>query len=199
MKTIDKAFRSYQQRLSDAAEDLLRMLSLTHEGFLKHKKGALEEAEKLGSKVHEFEKEFAEGIVKEQDKEVAKLLIALAGHIERIGDCIENVIRTVHTKIREGTLFSDKAVTELNQVFGTSRELIGHVRDIVMTLNPVLMQHVVRYGEELSRKATEFATAHEERLVMGVCQPKHSSMYLDIVDNLRTSVWHLKEMVGKLQ
>ncbi|MEW6489633.1 MAG: hypothetical protein AB1578_17205 [Thermodesulfobacteriota bacterium] len=199
MKKIDKAFRGYQQQLSEATEDLLRMLSLTHEGFLKHRKAPLEEAERLGKKVHAVERAFAEAMAKEEDKESAKLLVALAGHIERIGDCVENVVRTVHSKIREGTLFSDKAVTELNHVFRTAQELVSHVRDIVVTLNPVLMKHVVACGEELGQEASRFATAHEERLVMGLCQPKHSSLYLDIVDNLRTSVWHLKEMVAKLQ
>lgn len=199
MKPIEKSLFVYQQKVSVAMEELLKMLENIYDGFIKHKKSFLHAAEKIGKEVHKFESSFTEEIIKEGDKDAVRLLISLAGHVERIGDCYENVIRTVNTKIEEGTLFSDKAVQELNYLFNTSKDLLRNVKDAVITLNPVLMEHTINLGNKVNSIADEFATQHEERLVTGICHPKHSSMYLDILDNLRMGVWHLKEIVKKLQ
>ncbi|GAB4431226.1 MAG: hypothetical protein OHK0040_00380 [bacterium] len=199
MRLIEKSLFDYQKRLSDAMEQLLEMVSLTYDGFIKHKKSFLHDAEKIGKNIHQFEKEFTSEIVKEGNKESVRLLISIAGHIERMGDCIENVIKTVHTKIAEGTLFSDKAVSELNYLFNSVKDILRDTKDIIVTLNPVLVEHTISLGNKVNQMADEFATLHEERLVTGICHPKHSSMYLDMLDNLRMVIWHVKEAVKKLQ
>ena len=58
MQNIDKSLSPYQHKIADALEDLNQMLGVTYEGFIKHKKALLAEAESLGRKVHEFEKPF---------------------------------------------------------------------------------------------------------------------------------------------
>jgi Na+/phosphate symporter len=199
MRLIEKSLFSYQKQLADEMERLVEMVNLTYDGFIKHKKSFLNEAEKIGKEIHQFEKEFTGEIVKEGNKESVRILISIAGHIERIGDCIENVIKTVHTKISEGTLFSDKAVSELNYLFHSVRDILRDAKDIILTLNPVLMEHTITLGNKVNQMADEFATLHEERLVTGICHPKHSSMYLDMLDNLRMVIWHVKEAVKKLQ
>lgn len=199
MKPIEKSLFDYQRRLSEALEQVLDMINLTYDGFIKHKKSFLQDAEKVGKKIHQFEKDFTSEIVKEGNKDSVRLLISIAGHIERIGDCVENVIKTVHTKISEGTLFSDKAVSELNYLFNSVKDVLRDVKDILITLNPVLIEHTLSLSGKINQMADEFATLHEERLVTGICHPKHSSMYLDMLDNLRMVVWHAKETIKKLQ
>lgn len=199
MQSIDKSLSPYQHKIAETLSDLHQMIGLTYEGFIKHKKAPLAEAESLGRKVHEFEKTFDESLISGGDREGAGALLTLAGHVERIGDCIEGVIRVVYSKIKEGTLFSEKAVSELTYVYNTVRDLTQHVKDVVLTLNPFLADHVITTSEKLSAAAQEYATAHEERLISGVCQPLHSSMYLDMVDNLRTAGWHLREMAARLK
>jgi len=199
MQTIDKSLAPQQQKVADVLEDLYAMISLTYEGFIKHKKAPLAEAEALGRKVHEFEKAFDEAIVSGGDRDGARALLALAGHIERVGACVEGVIRVVHSKINENTLFSEKAVSELTYVYNTVKDLARHVKDVVLTLNPFLADHVVTTADTVSAAAQGYATAHEERLISGVCQPLHSSMYLDMVHNLRTAAWHLREMAIRLK
>lgn len=199
MQTIDKSLSPYQHKIADSLEDLHQMIGITYEGFIKHKKALLAEAESLGRKVHESEKVIAEALVSGGDRDGAKALLSLAGHVERAGDCVESVIRVVHSKIKEGTLFSEKAVSELTYVYNTVKDLTRHVKDLVLTLNPFLADHVINTADKFSEAAQEFATAHEERLIAGVCQPVHSAMYLDIVDNLRTAGWHLREMAARLK
>ncbi len=198
MKELDRSLRAYQQELADAVDELVRMVGLTYDGFIKHKRPFLQEAEKLGEKVHRFEKDFDEKVVQEADKDAVRLFVTLAGHIERIGDCLENVIRTVQAKIKDGTLFSDKAVSELQYIFSTAKDLLRNVKDVILTGNAVLSQHVSALSDALSKAAADFSVQHQERLVAGVCQPKHSSLYLDIVDNLRMTGWHAKEMAARI-
>lgn len=199
MRPIEKSLFDYQKKLSESTNDLLSMLNFMYDGFIKHKKSFLHEAEKLGQKVHQFEKDFTEEIIKEGNKDSVRLFITIAGHIERIGDCFESMIKTIHTKIKESTLFSDKAVSELNYLFNATKDLLNNLKDLIVTFNSVLIEHIISMGTKVNQMADEFATQHEERLVTGICHPKHSSMYLDLLDNLRMSVWHIKEIARKIQ
>lgn len=199
METLHRSLFGSQQKIAESMDDLFQMVNLTYQGLMKHKSSSLREAENLGKKVRHFEKTFGEEILKEGNKDGVRVLIALPGHLARIADCAESVIRAVHLKIHEETLFSDKAVSELGYVFKTARDMIRDVRDVILTGNPVLVDHVVSTHDKLSQAARDYMTAHEERLITGVCQPKHSSIFLDIVDNLRTAGWHLREIVSKLQ
>ncbi|MBI5443914.1 MAG: hypothetical protein HY900_22235 [Deltaproteobacteria bacterium] len=200
MTQVDRSLIAFQQELAIAVDDLVQMLALTYEGFIRHRRAALESAEGLASQVHDFEKGFAERVIREgREKAGARLLLALAAHVERIGDCVESVIRSVRAKIDEGTLFSDKAVQELTQVFDSTKDILRNIKDTALTGNPILLEHVVASSDKLSETAAEFATQHQERLISGVCQPKHSSLYLDIIDNLRSSAWHAREMAMKVR
>jgi Na+/phosphate symporter len=199
METLHRSLFGSQQKIAESMDDLYQKVSLTYQGFMKHKRSALREAENLGKKVRHFEKTFGEAIVKEGNKEGVRVLVALPGHLARIADCLESAVRAVETKIQEGTLFSDKAVSEASFVFTTARDMVRDTRDVVLTGNPVLLAHVLSVHDTLSQAAQDFMTAHQERLINGVCQPKHSSIFLDIVDNLRNAGWHLREIVTKLQ
>jgi len=199
MKNIDKAFKKHQKDLSAAMDDLLDIMGYAHEGFMKHSMKSIGKIDAIAKKIHKFEEDFDEEVVKETDKQLSMALVALAGHIERIGDCMEIVTKTITAKIKEGTLFSDKAVHELDHIFKTSMEILRSVKDALITMNPILIGHALVTSEQLSRMAQESSTHHEERLVSGVCRPRHSSIFLDLVDNLRISVWHLKEMAIKLR
>lgn len=199
MENIDNELKVHQGELSKAMDDLLDVLGFAHEGFMKNSLKSMDKVDGLAKKIHQFEKDFDEAVVKEADKAHGMVLVALAGHIERIGDCMEIITKTIRDKIKEGTLFSDKAVHEVDFIFKNTMEILRSVKDAVVTLNPILIGHALDASEQLSKMAQESSTHHEERLVSGVCRPKHSSIFLDLVDNLRISVWHLKEMALKLR
>jgi len=46
--------------------------------------------------------------------------------------------------------------------------------------------------------ASDFARAHEERLIEGVCLPKASSAYLAMVDYLREIVRHARRIGARM-
>jgi len=77
MRPIEKSLFDYQKKLSNAMEQVLEMVNLTYDGFIKHKKSFLSEAEKIGKTIHQFEKDFTSDIVKEGNKDSVRLLISL--------------------------------------------------------------------------------------------------------------------------
>ncbi|HLE45126.1 MAG TPA: hypothetical protein VJB36_14035, partial [Methylomirabilota bacterium] len=71
-------------------------------------------------------------------------------------------------------------------------------RDLMLTGNRVLAAHVAGESGRFQELADEFARAHEERLIEGVCMPRASSAYLAILDYLREVVRHTHRIAERL-
>jgi hypothetical protein len=48
------------------------------------------------------------------------------------------------------------------------------------------------------RRAIEYATLHEERLIEGSCLPVASAIYIYMLDIIKSIAWHAKEIALKL-
>jgi Na+/phosphate symporter len=59
-------------------------------------------------------------------------------HLERIGDNIELLVRAVRTMVREGILFTDREMSEVNALFEQAIGLVECVRDVIRRNNRVL-------------------------------------------------------------
>ncbi|MFQ5456156.1 MAG: PhoU domain-containing protein [Nitrospirota bacterium] len=187
----------------DMASMAEEMITLVREGYQRHTMQSLIDAEKIAKKLHKSENKALEILIKESSGEgniayLARSFIAIPGHLERIGDDIESIISCVKTKINEAILFSEKAANEHNLLFSKTSELMKSTEDIIITQNNVLINHVKKEVALFVRTADEFATEHEERLISGVCSPKSSSMYIDILDSLKEVVWHIGEIANKV-
>lgn len=96
----------------------------------------------------------------------------------------------------EGTLFTDRGVREVNTLFEQAIELLECGRDLTLTGTRVLARHIETGSSRFQDLASEFARAHEERLIEGVCMLRASSVYLAILDYLREVVRHTRR-IGK--
>lgn len=141
-------------------QDALEMLRLTWASFRRHDVSALEKAAMLGESIHAREKELTRLLLAQSASEQ---LHFVPGHLERIGDAIEGLLRCLHTMQAEGTLFTDRGVREVNTLFGKAVELIECARDLMFTGNRVLAAHVAGEGDRFPELADECARAHEER------------------------------------
>jgi Na+/phosphate symporter len=81
-------------------------------------------------------------------------------------------------------------VREVSTLFDAAIEILECLRDLAQTRNRVLARHVEAASTRFHELADEYARAHEERLIEGVCMPRASSAYLAIVDYLREIVRH---------
>ncbi len=124
--------------------------------------------------------------------------IPVPGHIEKMAHFIENIILCARTKIREGILFSDRAASEITFLMERLQEVLENISDIILARNAIIRDYVKESVAEIGRSANDFATMHEERLIEGLCMPKASPLFLDILDAIKVIAWHAKEIAEKL-
>jgi Na+/phosphate symporter len=193
--------RNLEEEIRIMCDSTREMLEATWEGFRRHNKEKLNQAEKIGREIHQKEKELTHSIITElsQRKEpIIEKLGFLPGHIERIGDNIELLIRCIRTMTQEGTLFSERAIKEINTLFDKAIELLECIRDALKTKNKVLIRYIKEEGEKFQGMISEYALAHQERLIQGTCMSKASSVYLAIFDYLADVERHIRQMADKI-
>ncbi|SMC00057.1 hypothetical protein SAMN00808754_3246 [Thermanaeromonas toyohensis ToBE] len=163
-------------------EALREGLKLVYTAFLKHNPKYLPELEILTKKLQKW----AQGNI---PSALAPPSLALS--ISQLSIAVQN-------KIREGLLFSDKAVAEVRELFEGTEELLGHFQDLLLTRNSVLRQYILGKASEFEEKMRHFATEHEERLIKGICLPRSSTVYLALLDAFKEVLWGLKEAASKM-
>ena len=192
-----------RKQIQSMCQQNVQMLTLTARAFATQRTTTLESANNLGRDIHQLEKALTEMIVKhlageERTLEANKEILFIPMHLERVGDNIEFLIRAVHTMIKAGMPFTERAMGEVNTLFRKAIELLECVRDTVLTKNKILMQHIVDEGKEFDSRVDEFALLHQQRMIEGVCVPKASSLYLAILDYLKGIESHCRQIGLKL-
>jgi Na+/phosphate symporter len=125
-------------------------------------------------------------------------VILFPGRLERIGDLMENVLNCSRIKSRDGIVFSDKAIEELTQTFKMLTGILRKLRDTILNPSSEILNELLAEEKRLAQMNLDFALAHEERLLAGACAPKASSLYLDILDSVRSACRHLIAMTESL-
>ncbi len=179
------------------------ILNLCMDGFMKNKVGLLDEANKVSQTARDEGNELRKllgGKATEPDanKELIKSLLSIVGSIEMAVTGLDSVLQHVGAKVREGILFSDKAVSEIRHLFGETLDILKTAGDTLLTKNEVLMKYVINKYKNLDEIVEDYSQEHEERLIKGLCQPQHSPVYLNIMDSIMTVVWHVKQALIKL-
>ena len=176
--------------------DARDMLLLTWAGIRAPSAAALDTAAALGRSIHKAEKELTERLVAGHGGVAALRLVP--AHVERIGDAIEGLIRSCQLMEAEGTAFTARGMREVNALFERVVELLECAGDLTLTGNRVLARHVELESMRFQDLATEYARAHEDRMVEGACRPASSSAYLGILDYLREITRHARLIAGRI-
>jgi Na+/phosphate symporter len=176
--------------------DTRDMLLLTWAGVRAPSAAALDTAAALGRGIHKAEKELTERLV--NGPEGAAALRLVPAHVERIGDAIEGLIRACQVMEAEGTVFTARGMREINGLFERAVELLECAGDLTLTGNRVLARHVELESMRFQDLATEYARAHEDRMVEGACLPASSSAYLGILDYLREITRHARLIAARI-
>lgn len=179
------------------------IVSLCMDGFMKHKIQLVDEAKKVSQAIHEEENELIsllsnKAAKSNRDGELIKSMMAVIGHLEMATNGLDSILQHVKIKVNEGVLFSDKGVSEISHIFRETLDVVKTAGDIIMTKNEVLRKYVIDKYASLAQTVDAYSEEHEDRLIKGVCQPKSSSLYLNIVDSLVKVVWHMKQAVERL-
>jgi hypothetical protein len=98
---------------------------------------------------------------------------------------VADLLSSVSTMLEDSVPFTERAMREINSLFEKGVELLECARDALITENRVLVRHVLASGAQYSQLASDYAMAHQQRLVEGVCLPQASAVYLGMLDHLK--------------
>ena len=174
------------------------LVSIRH-AFRDQNEGALTEAEKAFVEIFESNLRFAEAAVQkteknDSEKKFALLLIPL----QKIAGAIMNIIGRRKRIMDGGLCFTDKAIREIEDLFVLLEEQFGDTRDFILTRNPLLKKRIETLCSQVTQTADQDATEHQNRLVTGLCSPKSSYYYLEVVDSFKNISRNLVDLSEKL-
>jgi Na+/phosphate symporter len=127
-----------------------------------------------------------------------KPYLSIASTLDRMAYSIEGILDRVRGKSENHILFSDQAVEELNDLFQEAMRLLENLPNLITTQDKLLAQRIGEEGRSMLKIADGYSEVHEERLIDGICVPKHSPIYLGIIESLKGVVVHTLAVSGKI-
>jgi len=124
--------------------------------------------------------------------------VSVPTHLLRIGENIEKLAEFIERKINDKILFSDRAATEVTFLLQRLTDILRPVSDLILARNSILSKYVQESESGVQRRAIDYTTQHEERLIEGLCSPAVSSLYINILDRIKGIAWHAKEIAVKI-
>jgi phosphate:Na+ symporter len=174
------------------------MLELTEDGFTKNKVSALDQADELAKEIHTKEDLLTGTLAKMASaNNEARALLTVPSHIEKIATSIKRITENSRVRIKEGMLFSDKAILETGKLFTKTKDVLKKAGEAAVTGAQATVESAIAESDTVERMANDFATAHEDRLVTGECSPKSSSTYLCILYAFEDMGAHIKDAVKR--
>ena len=191
------------EKMIQVCQSLIKMLELSFQGFRKHTEELLREVEKVTNEVRKNSSELAQFLILksspyEKGKEWAKPYLSMASSFDRMTFNIEGIVDRLKSKVQERILFSDRAVKEINDVFQEAMDLLESLPDLILTQDKLLAQHIGEQVRSVFKIANGYSEGHEERLIQGICVPKHSPIYLGILESLKGIIAQTLEVSGKI-
>lgn len=175
------------------------MLELTEDAFAKNKVTPLDEAEELSREIQNKEDSLTEKLAKlSKASPEARAIVSVPAHIEKIATTIKRIQDNTRTRIKEGMLFSDKAIQETSTMFSKAKDVLKKAGDVVVTGARKNVDEIVSETDAIERLANDFTTAHENRIVSGEASPKSSTVYLCILYAFEDMAGHIKDAVKKI-
>uniref|UniRef100_A0A7C3UWE7 DUF47 family protein n=1 Tax=Desulfobacca acetoxidans TaxID=60893 RepID=A0A7C3UWE7_9BACT len=172
------------------------MVGAARDAFNRHSSASLDQVKKIyGELISEIKglmDDLGNLAAKAPENQKASLirLQSILTHLQMVGDNLEALSTPLARKIKEGVLFSDKAVGQANQLFDHLAGLLRSILDALKTDNEFLKRYILEEGQRLTQSCNAFATEHEDRLIEGLCLPQAAPLFLALLNGLRTAGHH---------
>ena len=195
----EQTLKDIKKEIYLAMHKAQEMLELTEDGFTKNKLSALDQADDLAKEINTKENLLTEALAKmASSNNEARALLAVPSHIEKIATSISRIAESSRARIKEGMLFSDKAILETGKLFTKTKDVLKKAGEATITGAQATIDSAIAESDTIGRMANDYATAHEDRLVTGECSPKSSSTYLCILYAFEDMGGHIKDAVKRL-
>ncbi len=184
-------------------QNLMRMLELAFEGFQRPTEASFREVEVFEDKIYETSSELTGFIISktpptEKEKEQIKPYLSVASSLGLLTYNIQSTLDRVRGKFENHIVFSDQADKEVNDLFQETMGLLKNLPDLFATGSKSLAQQVGEQGRSMFKIADGYSEVHEERLINGICVPKHSPLYLGIIESLKGVIVQTLAVGGKM-
>ena len=178
------------------AEDCISMLQTA---FLCNSSTILRDCQPKVERIKKLEPQLTRELAEfARDNPDLKPYVSVPVHLLRIGEGVTILSEQIEKKIREKILCSPSAIDELTFLSQRLIEMLRPTADVILARNEILSKYVQESALGVERRATEYATQHEERLIEGVCLPLASALYITVLDAVKSIAWHAKEIARKL-
>jgi Na+/phosphate symporter len=190
-------------KMIELCRSLSERLEMTFQAFRKSTETSIKEAEEIRKEVQRYSSELTRFLVAKSSaagtgREWVKPYISIVSSFDRMGYNIDGILDRLKKKVQEQMLFTDRAVKEINDVFQEAMSLLENLPDLILTQNRLLAQQMGEKGKMILKIADQYSEEHEQRLIEGVCVPKSSPLYLDILFSLKGIIVHILEISGKV-
>lgn len=174
------------------------MLEFTEEAFSTNKLSPLDNAEELAHEIHAKEDAMTESLAKMASGNAAvRALVSSPAQIEKAATCIKRIVDSTRTRIKDGLLFSDKAIQETSVLFGKAKDALKRSGEVIVTGTAKAGDEVIAQLDEIERIASDFTTAHENRIISGEASPKSSTIFLCILYAFDEMAGYVKSVVKR--
>lgn len=196
---VSEAF-TLEEGLLVMLSKLMEMARLVRLGFIEDCREEIKACEVLGNEVHAQEKLLTSNLVcsPTESKEMCRAIVLFPGHLERIGDFLENILNCCKIKVRDGVPFSEKGLFEVDDLLKQVLGMFRNLRDSIMAPNKYLLLHIISEETRLDQLCQDMQLAHVDRLLDGSAAPRSSSLYLDITESIQSLIRHVRIIAENL-
>jgi Na+/phosphate symporter len=125
-----------------------------------------------------------------------KGLIRFPLRLERIADELDSILTCCRIKARDAIEFSDAAHEELHQMLAILLEMLRNLRHVMVAANREVVTQIMSQGEEVTLHLRNARLVHWIRLESGHCTPEAGSLFLDMLDSLKSSNEYVQKMAS---
>jgi Na+/phosphate symporter len=195
--------KEISEKMILVSQNLMKMLELAFEGFRGPTEKSFKEAEEVKDKIHQYSSELTSFIISkspssEKGREWAKPYLSISSSFDRMTYNIEGILGRLRAKSQNHIFFSDRAVKEVNDIFQEAMRLLESLPGLITSQDKLLAQRIGEEVRSIFKIANGYSDEHEERLIQGICVPKHSPIYLGILESLKGIIGHTLEVSGKI-
>ena len=195
--------KEIKKKMVRVCQNLMKMLNLASVAFREPTGKSFKEAEEVKDTILQYSSELTSFIISkspstEKGRGWAKPYLSIASSFDRMAYNIEGILDRLRAKSENHILFSDGAVKEVNDIFQEAMRLLEYLPNLITTENKLLGQRIGEEGRSIFEIVNTYSEEHEERLIQGICEPKHSPVYLGILESLKGVMVHTLAVSGKI-
>ncbi len=161
------------------------------DGFISNSPSKIEEIFETEKKINKMEEEIIHYLVKlsnvslsPDQREIIDSHFHVVSDIERVGDHAENIAELLEYKFANKIDFSDQAIHELKDIYSTALNAVNISLDSFQSGDVGTAQKVTEIEARIDELEKSLKNMHIKRLTDGVCQPKSSILFLELINNI---------------